>query len=685
MPVGPFSGGSYTGNTVPYYPSVPVGQISLHLDIEQAEMVRLQRYAEAQRFYLGQHWSFKRESGDPLHTTNYVRKFVDKSVEFLAGRGFTVKVPTPLSKTTLPYLRKTWKKNLGHLVFRNMGTTGAVTGDVFVLVSYKPSNEIDRRSNPRDRGKVTITLLKSEYCFPVWDPLDTTRILSIRIETLFYDKSRLATADRTEGTAGTAAGAGMRIRRFTQIITPEYFSESYDGGEAKVRPNLLGEVPVVHISNVPMPGEFYGMSDVQDLIDLQRTYNETATDIADVVNYQAAPVTAIFGARAKNLERGAKNVWSGLPADARIQTVELGGSLGPSEQFLARIKESMFEVADIPEGSLGKSMPISNTSGVALGMMMFPLVSKTNLKKLTYVPGMQEINRLVLRTGAVMGEVLISHDLCAHCGGRIVQYEDPNSLSWEWIPETGTYEQRPAKKLRCYHVDPQTLEFVSPEEMRLKYMREYGFGSEVREAPLWAIVQMVKSGKPSFWDYTADKLKEVQEARKKKEQAKVGAVDPETGQEVIEEPDRSMTLLPKEVISVPEEPERVNLSFPLVHPVTGEVIRTEVMEAFLVPTGCTDPEFIDPYETDVDIPEALPKDDALEANLFQIYQANGWVDADWCRRHVKNIAPEADEIEGRMKKNKPATAAAEETPETQEAAPTAETDTKTGAEAEKTE
>jgi hypothetical protein len=46
------------------------------------------------------------------------------------------------------------------------------------------------------------------------------------------------------------------------------------------------------------------------LLLLNRAYNETATDIADIVNYHAAPVTVITGAKASNLEKGPKKVWA---------------------------------------------------------------------------------------------------------------------------------------------------------------------------------------------------------------------------------------------------------------------------------------------------------------------------------------------------------------------------------------
>jgi hypothetical protein len=84
-------------------------------------------------------------------------------------------------------------------------------------------------------------------------------------------------------------------------------------------------------------------------------------------------------------------------------------------------------------------------------------------------------------------------------------------------PMLGQYVQKPLRRRKCYHVDPQTLEFVTPEEMKIKYVREYSFGSEIREGTLEEIRRYAK--KPSYWDHSADTLKQVQEARAAREAA----------------------------------------------------------------------------------------------------------------------------------------------------------------------
>jgi len=168
------------------------------------------------------------------------------------------------------------------------------------------------------------------------------------------------------------------------------------------RPNPLGTVPVVHIPNVRVSGSPWGLSDCHDIIVLNRNYNEVATDIADIVNYHAAPVTVITGAKASSLEKGPKKVWGGLPKDAQVFNLEGGGQgLQGAMEYLKIIKTAMHEMIGVPESALGQVQAISNTSGVALAVQYQPLMNRYNQKITQYGEGIKRINELVLLTLSV--------------------------------------------------------------------------------------------------------------------------------------------------------------------------------------------------------------------------------------------------------------------------------------------
>ena len=66
----------------------------------------------------------------------------------------------------------------------------------------------------------------------------------------------------------------------------------------------------------------WGQSDIWDIIPLNRELNEKMTEVSDIINYHAAPVTIITGAKASQLERGPKKVWAGLPKDSQVFNLE---------------------------------------------------------------------------------------------------------------------------------------------------------------------------------------------------------------------------------------------------------------------------------------------------------------------------------------------------------------------------
>jgi len=56
----------------------------------------------------------------------------------------------------------------------------------------------------------------------------------------------------------------------------------------------------------------------------------------------------------------------------------------------------MSEIGGVPEGALGGSQRISNTSGVALQYVNLPLIEKTRVKRLCSQEGLEKVNKLIL-------------------------------------------------------------------------------------------------------------------------------------------------------------------------------------------------------------------------------------------------------------------------------------------------
>ena len=373
----------------------PLGLVELADEEFEIHGPRLNRYSLNWAMYLGHHYAYKRESGEPQVVLNYYRTMVDYLNRFTFGRGIHFRSPKATEAIVPDILERVWEQdNEKEKVLLEMGQQGAVSGDCFVKVAYEePWTDTVGRAHP---GRVRILPLNASFCFPEFHPHDRSRLLRFKLKYRFW---------------GTSLEGTRQVFTYTEILTDETIEEYINDELIDQRPNPIGTVPIVHIPNLPVSGSPWGLSDAHDIITINRQYNEIATDVADIINYHAAPVTVIVGAKASQLEKGPKKVWGGLPKDSQVFNLEGGGNgVKGALEYMELLKRSMHEIMGIPETALGQVQPISNTSGVALSMQYQPLMNRYSQKVAQYGTGIERINELVMLTVAVKEPELFVYD-----------------------------------------------------------------------------------------------------------------------------------------------------------------------------------------------------------------------------------------------------------------------------------
>jgi hypothetical protein len=377
----------------------PLGLVELSDEEFEVHGPRLNRYATSWAFYLGRHWSYRRELGEPQLTFNYTRAFSDFLTSFCFGRGASFQSPDATSAIVPYLLQRVWEKdNRKDNILWELGNSGSVTGDCFCKVAYEEPYTTGVTEDPETGemvpipgvaqiqvpGRVRIIPLNSAFCFPEFHPHDRNRIIRFKLKYRFWGQT-------PEGT--------RQVFTYVELITDTEVSEYVNDSLIGTWPNVIGEIPIVHIRNLPISGSPWGMSDISDIMSLNREYNEKATDISDIINYHAAPVTILTGGRAQDLEKGSKKVWS-IPNDkARVTNLEISPEgIEMALEYLKQVKTGMHEMTGVPEGALGQAQAISNTSGVALAIQYMPLMMRNSLKRAQYSQGIEAINRLILKT-----------------------------------------------------------------------------------------------------------------------------------------------------------------------------------------------------------------------------------------------------------------------------------------------
>ena len=361
----------------------PLGLVELADEEFEVHGPRLNRYSLNWAMYLGHHWGYRREQGEMQISLNYYRAFVDYIARFTFGNGVHFRSPKATEAIVPNLLERVWEidNNKKQILFE-VAQTGGITGDAFVKVAYEEAWEDSiGRFHP---GRVRILPLNPAFCFPEFHPHDRSRLLRFKQKYRFW---------------GTSLEGTRQVFTYTEILTDDIIEEYVNDELIDSRPNPLGEIPVIHIPNIPVSGSPWGLADAHDITSINRSYNEISTDIADIINYHAAPVTVIVGAKAGNLEKGAKKVWAGLPKDAQVFNLEGGAAgLAGAMQYLQMLKMSMHELMNVPESALGQSAPVSNTSGVALSIQFQPMMNRWTQKTAQYGRGLERINELVLLT-----------------------------------------------------------------------------------------------------------------------------------------------------------------------------------------------------------------------------------------------------------------------------------------------
>jgi hypothetical protein len=371
---------------------------------------RLSRVKRNWMYYEGKMFQQNYKDGAFKFYMNMCRPFVDKSADWLMKKPWSI-VPTPGNEGVKHVLDHVWGMNNKELLSWKMAQMGGVTGDVFMLVTVRNFDPVTRQFIPMEEQSIEIKLMNSAFVHPQYNP-GTDRMTSVVIQfpTLVQDWQALGRPKLSSGKMGI----------YTIIMNEQEIHEFLNDEELHemARPNIFGEIPLVHIQNLPHAASFFGVADIDDIAPLNEELNVVGHSMRETIKYHSEPVTLIFGAKARELEKGASKTWSGLPVDSRVENLQLYGDQAAAKQFFDMVMLAMHMVGGIPQQALGELQVIANTSQAALEMQYMPLWEKTCRKYLTYGLGIKRVNKLVLR----ILESYFRVDLA-----EILKLEDPSS------------------------------------------------------------------------------------------------------------------------------------------------------------------------------------------------------------------------------------------------------------------
>ena len=353
--------------------------------LQTRDAARLRRYREYLDFYEGKHWLRPRNGRSSL-TLNYARAVVDKGVSYLLGRGLGFAVPAEAgglgpeaAQRAERLLYEVYQDNDLDTVDLAAALNAALLGDAVFKLFYDPAD-----------GRIRVVNVDPLGFFPRWSGDDLGALW--RADLVY----RLAgdEAERLYGRSFDKLGTRGEVAVVERWTATE-FSLSLDGRVIRSGPNPYGFIPFVHLPNLQPPNENWGVSDLRDLIGLNRALNERMSDQADLIRYHADPPVVFRGVSDHtDLAVGPGTVWD-IPADAEVKLLEWQGTAPAVGDHLDRLLRAIYEVSETPRTAFGDSGRL--LSGVALETELRPLIQKTLRKRVTWTAALRRRNALILK------------------------------------------------------------------------------------------------------------------------------------------------------------------------------------------------------------------------------------------------------------------------------------------------
>ena len=367
---------------------------------------RIARYLVYSAMYQGDQWEGQPRKGERRLTINYARAFVNKAASYLLAEPAQL-VVTPRQRAGSQAAADTARSIeswLGEVAdFNQLGSqdldqaiTGGSLGDSVYSIRWDKAERLPRivPVNPfgfdcawsASDGRTL--LYGCQHYFVTPDELPAEQ------------RARLSPEQRARGLEP------LRAREEWRLTTWELYVENVLIAEGE---NPYGVIPYIVVPNFRLPGEFWGESDLVDIVELQQELNARVSIFSRILEVCGNPTVLITGADEKDtatLKLGPSQMWT-LPEGATAEVLELlkAGMSQAHFDYITQIYRSMHDLTEMPRTSFGDSSGQAQArSGVALQIELQPLLHKLARKHGIWGRALSQRAQLALAMARIAGE-----------------------------------------------------------------------------------------------------------------------------------------------------------------------------------------------------------------------------------------------------------------------------------------
>ncbi len=351
---------------------------------------RLRRYRQYQDFYDGRHFARPRNGRSNL-VLNYARPIVDKGVAYLLGRGLGFSVVPAREGSKRDAARAARAEQLLYDVYWDndldavdlqVAQNAGVLGDGVYKVFFDPL-----------AGRIRCLNVDPSSFFASWAGDDPSLLRGVDVA------YTLSAADLAAGGYGltladaTALAGGQPVEVVERWTADELELLVRDRSVRRGR-NPYGFIPFVHVPNMQPANQYWGQSDLIDLLPINRELDERLSDQADLIKYHADPPVIFKGVTDhSDLAVGPGTVWD-IPSDASVELLEWQGQPPSVKDHIEQVFRALYEITETPRTAFGDSGRV--LSGVALETELRPIVQKTFRRRVFWTRALRHRNRLIL-------------------------------------------------------------------------------------------------------------------------------------------------------------------------------------------------------------------------------------------------------------------------------------------------
>lgn len=385
--------------------------LDLHARLRSQWAGRNGEYDLARRRYHGDHWDAETNPAPRNRyslTLNYMKPFVDKSVQLLVGRLPAIQVMPPgvdeaarrLAEQEEGILYGTWEANNAPDVFLKTAWDSFVLRRGLVYVWWDPKEERVRFRN-----------IAPEHFFPEYDGDEIYRAMYVQ------RRSTEALREQYPNHAGDIVdddamnypyveGAALeRISAKGQTTVFDVFER--DGtfhrvmGNAHINQRLMlpfNKVPFVEFPCYLVSGETEPLNAIDQLVELNQYLDQLFSQHADIISRYANPVILDknSGQSPESIRRamGAPGAVIPVKRDGNIEILGWQGNVPAIQDQITFALDALFDLAGKPRSAFGQT--VTNQSGVVTNLALTPTLQSNEYHETIWGRQLSELNEWIL-------------------------------------------------------------------------------------------------------------------------------------------------------------------------------------------------------------------------------------------------------------------------------------------------